>query len=189
MGAFFSDQIGPLPATALLVVALVCTVTDLWKATIYNAVTYPAALVGLAIQIGLHGWSGGLTLGLGGFAVGFFPAFLLFALGGMQGGDVKLLGAIGALAGPVPTTEVFVVALVLGGAYGLVQMAWRGVLLRRLWQSLRYLAGRLVPGVGRVPLEIDGQNTIRFGVAISLAVLVVLWSLRAGGVLNALGGA
>jgi hypothetical protein len=46
-----------------------------------------------------------VLLGLGGFAAGFFPAFLLFALGGMGGGDVKLLGAVGVLAGPLPTAD------------------------------------------------------------------------------------
>src|SRR5689334_19313325 len=113
MGAFFSATVGPWPAVSLLVLAVACAVTDLWKGRIYNAVTYPAIVLGFVLAIVLHGMTG-FWSALGGFAVGFFPAFLLFALGAMGGGDVKLLGAVGAIAGAVAATETLILAFVIG---------------------------------------------------------------------------
>ena len=75
MGALFSGTVGPAPAIVLLAVALTCAVTDLWKGKIYNAVTYPAMAMGLVLAICQHGVSG-IFFALGGFAVGFFPAFI-----------------------------------------------------------------------------------------------------------------
>jgi prepilin peptidase CpaA len=179
--AFFSASVGPLPAALLVGLAVACAITDLWKERIYNVVTLPAMFVGLAVQVGLHGVPG-LWIALGGFAVGFFPAFVLFALGGMGGGDVKLLGAVGALAGAVPATETLILAFLFGGLFALGKLAWHGRLFATFGRTLRTLAGFVVPGLPRAPLEKPGEErlTIRFGVAICVATLATLWDLRSG---------
>lgn len=181
MGSLFSAAVGPLPAVLLVALAVTCMVTDLWKGRIYNAVTYPAMAVGLAVQIFTHGFAG-LWIGLGGFAVGFFPAFLLFALGGLGGGDVKLLGAIGALAGAVPATETLILAFFFGGLFALGKLAWHGRLFATFGRTLRVMAGYLIPGLGRISLERPGEArlTVRFGVAICVATLATLWDLKSG---------
>ncbi|MFI5289353.1 MAG: prepilin peptidase [Polyangia bacterium] len=183
MGAFFSAAVGPVPAVLLLALAVACMVTDLWKGRIYNSVTYPAMAAGLLVQVFTHGVAG-LWIALGGFAVGFFPAFLLFALGGLGGGDVKLLGAIGALAGAVPATETMILAFLFGGFFALGKLAWHGRLLSTLGRTLRVLAGYLVPGLGRMSLERPGETrlTVRFGVAICVATLATLWDLKSGAI-------
>ena len=181
MGAFFSAAVGPWPAAALLVLAVTCAVTDLWKGRIYNAITYPAIAVGIVLQLALHGWPG-LWSGLGGFAVGFFPAFVLFALGGMGGGDVKLLGAVGAIAGSIAATETLILAFLFGGVFALGKLAWHGRLFATIGRTLRVLAGFIVPGLGRVSFERPGETRleVRFGVAICLATLATLYDLRSG---------
>lgn len=181
MSAFFSGTVGPLPAVVLLVVAVTCAVTDLWKGKIYNAVTYPATLVGFALALASHGVSG-VFYALGGFAVGFFPAFVLFALGGMGGGDVKLLGAIGAVAGAIAATETLVLAFLFGGLFALGKLAWHGQLFRTLWRTLRTLAGYVVPGIARAQAEGAARLEVRFGVAICVALLATLWDLRSGAI-------
>jgi prepilin peptidase CpaA len=186
MTSLFSAQVGPLPAVLLVLLAVICAITDLWKGRIYNAVTYTAIGAGFALHLALGGF-GGLWVALGGFAVGFFPAFLLFALGGLGGGDVKLLGAIGAIAGAVPATETLIIAFFIGAFFALAKLAWHGRLLRTLGRSLRVFAGFIVPGLARMPLEKPGEErlSIRFGVAICLATLATLYDLRSG-VLSAL---
>lgn len=182
MGAFFSGTVGPLPAVILLVVAVTCAVTDLWKGKIYNAVTYPAIALGFVLGVAQGGLSGALHA-LGGFAVGFFPAFVLFALGGMGGGDVKLLGAIGAVAGAIAATETLVLAFVFGGLFALGKLAWHGQLFRTLGRTLRTLAGYVVPGLGRAAAaEGERRMEVRFGVAICIALLATLWDLRSGAI-------
>jgi prepilin peptidase CpaA len=187
MNGLFSAAVGPLPAVVLLAVAAACAVTDLWKGRIYNAVTYPAMLAGLVVQIALHG-AGGVWIALAGFAVGFFPAFLLFALGAMGGGDVKLLGAIGALAGVVPTTETLILAFLFGAVFALGKLAWHGALFRSLARIGRVMVGWIVPGVARVPLERadEPRFQVRFGVAICVALVATLWDLRSGAITSLL---
>jgi prepilin peptidase CpaA len=186
MSSLFSGTVGAAPAVVVLVVAVVSAITDLWKGKIYNAVTYPAVLVGVALQLGLHG-APGLLLALAGFAVGFVPAFLLFALGGMGGGDVKLLGAVGAIAGPAAATETLILAFLFGGLFALGQLAWHGRLWATLARTVRVLAGWVVPGVGRAAPSTEPPLTVRFGVAICLGSLATLWDLRTGALTSLLG--
>ena len=182
MTSFFSATVGPVPAMMLVVLAVVCAVTDLWKGKIYNKVTYSAILAGFAVHLWLGGVHG-LWSSLGGFAVGYFPAFLLFMLGGLGGGDVKLLGAIGAIAGAIAATETLILAFLFGAVFALCKLAWHGRLFASFGRVLRTMAGYLVPGLSKQPLVAAGQEpmTVRFGVAICVATLATLWDLRAGG--------
>jgi prepilin peptidase CpaA len=179
MGALFSGTVGPAPAVVLLAVALTCAVTDLWKGKIYNAVTYPAMALGVVLSVWQHGVSG-IFFALGGFAVGFFPAFVLFALGGMGGGDVKLLGAIGAIAGAVAATETLILAFLVGGLFALGKLAWHGRLFATLGRTLRSIFGTLWPGLGPAKAPAEGRLEVRFGVAICVALVATLWDLRSG---------
>lgn len=179
MSALFSGTVGPAPAVILLFVALTCAVTDLWKGKIYNAITYPAMAVGLVLAIIQHGLSG-IFFALGGFAVGFFPAFVLFALGGMGGGDVKLLGAIGAIAGAVAATETLILAFLVGGVFALGKLAWHGKLFATMGRTLRSIAGALWPGLAPPKTPNDVRLEVRFGVAICVALVATLWDLRSG---------
>jgi prepilin peptidase CpaA len=179
MGALFSGTVGPAPAVVLLFVAMTCAVTDLWKGKIYNAVTYPAMALGLVLGVVQHGVPG-IFFALGGFAVGFFPAFVLFALGGMGGGDVKLLGAIGAIAGAVAATETLILAFLVGGVFALGKLAWHGRLFATLGRTLRSIFGTLWPGLGPARAPTEGRLEVRFGVAICVALVATLWDLRSG---------
>jgi prepilin peptidase CpaA len=179
--ALFSATVPPASAVLLLAMAVTCAVTDLWKGRIYNAVTYPAIALGFIVQIATWGLPG-LWSALGGFAVGFFPPFILFALGGLGGGDVKILAAVGAAAGYVAATEALILGFLFGTVIGLGQLAWQGVLFKSLWRCVRFLVGLVVPGVPRVPLVPEGQKLTleRFGVAICLGTIATMWDLRSG---------
>ncbi len=91
----------------------------------------PNLLVLLGLVLGLlgHGWRGGpgLLLSLEGVAVAGL-ALLPYALGGLGAGDVKLLGAVGALMGPVFLLWTLLGTVLAGGLLALAWAAWRGVL-------------------------------------------------------------
>ena len=90
----------PLVSVLTFAVAAAGCATDLRSRRIPNWLTGGAATMALAY----HLWTGGpsaLLLSLAGLLVGGAIFFLPFALGGLGGGDVKLLAALGAWAGPV----------------------------------------------------------------------------------------
>jgi prepilin peptidase CpaA len=61
-----------------------------------------------------------------GFLAGGGVVFLMFVLGGMGGGDVKLMAALGAWLGPAGVINVFLVAAIFGLIVVLSQALWQG---------------------------------------------------------------
>jgi prepilin peptidase CpaA len=181
MSASHTASMATLPAALLVALGLICAYTDVRRGRIYNAITYPAIALGLIVQVALFGWAGALSA-VEGFAVGFFPAFIVFATGGMGGGDVKLLGAIGALAGPTAALETLLISLMFGAFFGLAQLAWHGKLLHSLWRCVRWLGGLFVPSVRPTPAQKnDPHLQVRFGLAIACGIAATIWDLRLGG--------
>ena len=93
---------------------------DLRTKRLPNWLTLPAFLAGLtfhvvhgAVDQGLGGAWDGLLFAMGGFATGFGALLVLWLVGGGGGGDVKLMGALGAWLGTMLTLQVFVVSAVL----------------------------------------------------------------------------
>jgi len=86
---------------------------DIRTRKIPNRLTFPAAAAGLSINAYQHGWEGCIASALG-LALGV--AFLLvpYLLGGIGAGDVKMLGALGALAGPKIVSYGFLFGAILG---------------------------------------------------------------------------
>lgn len=100
-------------------------VTDLTRQTIYNWITFPAAALGLALGAIDGGWAG-LGIHFLGLLVGLAILFVPFAFGGVGGGDVKLLAAAGALAGPLFILKTGLYAVLLGGVGAVVVLALSG---------------------------------------------------------------
>lgn len=77
----------------------------------------------LVVALGYHGWVFGLP-GLGtavlGFLVGLALLLIPYLMGGMGGGDVKALAALGALLGPVTILHVFVYIALFGGLFSIL---------------------------------------------------------------------
>jgi prepilin peptidase CpaA len=61
-----------------------------------------------------------------GFAAGFVLMFVLYAVGALGGGDVKLVAAVGTWLGPLGTLNVFVASAIVGMIIVLAQSAWSG---------------------------------------------------------------
>ncbi|HEU4964606.1 MAG TPA: A24 family peptidase [Bacilli bacterium] len=97
-----------------LAVCCVAVYTDLRERRIPNLLTVSALVVGFALNGWLVGLSG-LTSSLYGVLLGLLLLFPFFLRGGIGGGDVKLLMALGALCGPGFLFYAFLYGAVAGG--------------------------------------------------------------------------
>lgn len=76
--------------------------------------------IALLYQIFFFGFTGFLQ-GIFGLCLGIALLFIPFALGGMGGGDVKMMGAVGAFLGPNVFVS-FLYTAILGGIWALIVM-------------------------------------------------------------------
>ena len=81
-----------------IVIGIAATVEDLTRRQVSNWICGAAFLAGIILHVISEGWRGGVSAMLG--AVTGFGVFLIFyLLGGMGGGDVKLMAGFGAVLG------------------------------------------------------------------------------------------
>jgi len=132
--------------TVLALVLIAAAICDLRRGSVYNWLTYPAVVVGLALGVAAGvaegSWREGFFNHSLGFGFGFGVLFVAYLLGGMGGGDVKLMAAVGAFLGWPGALHAVFYSFLVGAALGLVIVIWRGQIrtaLRRLWMAMRIL--------------------------------------------------
>lgn len=161
----------------LVTVSAICIYTDLRWGRIYNVVLGPALVAGLGYHL-YTGGAAGFLFALKGFGLGLVLLLLPFALGGVGGGDVKFLAAVGALGGPAFVFKVFLCGALIGGVMALVTLVRSGELRGVLRKLGRMLYARLLclPAAETLgTLEEVGGSRLPYGVAFGLGVLAVLF--------------
>jgi prepilin peptidase CpaA len=136
----------PLPIAVVLAAVVVAAVTDVWKFKVHNLLTLPLLLAGLVYH-GIVGGGEGLGNSLLGLVFGFGSLFAFYVMGGMGGGDVKLMAAVGAWLGMPLTLYVFAASALAAGAYALLLVLMSGR-VRETWVNLKIIWYR-VAAVGR----------------------------------------
>jgi prepilin peptidase CpaA len=109
------------PGTAFMLLTLVAiaAIYDMRYRRIPNWLTLAGIIGGIAMNTFL-GWDNpnrwaGLIFALKGMGLGFIAYFALFALRAMGAGDVKLMAAVGAMAGWENWFGIFILTAVMGG--------------------------------------------------------------------------
>jgi prepilin peptidase CpaA len=109
-----------------ILVGVAAAVDDLARRQIANWIPAAALAGGLGWQIGQHGWWGWLYA-LGGAAAGFGVFLIFYLLGGMGGGDIKLMAGFGALLGANRLLEAALWTAGTGGLLALGVLAFRAL--------------------------------------------------------------
>lgn len=115
-----------------ILVGAAATIDDLARRRIANWIPAAALAGGLGWQLGQNGWLGGLYA-LAGAASGFGVFLVFYLLGGMGGGDVKLMTGFGALLGASRLLEAALWAAAAGGLLAVAVLGWRRI--RRSFQK------------------------------------------------------
>ena len=120
----------------LLIGALgIASIIDCRVRKIPNWLILSMTLTGLIFQFSSAG-TAGLIQGLLGFTIGIFLLYIPFSMGGVGGGDVKLLGAIGSFVGPAVLFQIFLASALFGGAFSLFEIA-RKRAVRKTLESIK----------------------------------------------------
>jgi len=114
-----------------MVVGLAASLEDLWRRRISNATIVSGLVAGLALQLYGLGWWRGALAWAGGAAAGLAVFLIFFLLGGMGGGDVKLMAAFGACLGVSQILRAAILAAIVGALVACGYLA-AGAIRRRL---------------------------------------------------------
>ncbi len=154
--------------TGLLFAALIISAyTDIARGKIYNWCTYPAILLGLAGHCLISSQAGslsGLLWSVLGLAAGIGIFFLPYYFGLVGGGDVKLMGAIGALQGLNFVILSAFLSAVVGAIFGISILIWKG----RLCGALGNLGGAMLKPWKLKEKESADDTHLPYGLAIAL---------------------
>jgi len=147
---------------ASLAVGVSASVEDVAKRRISNWIPVVATLAGFAIHAYGNGWKGALSAALG-LTAGFLVFLVFYVLGGMGGGDVKLMAGFGAIVG---IERLLAAVLWTAGLGGIMACAALGI---REWKRWRRRKG----GSGNEP-ESERDQSIPYAPAIAMGALLSL---------------
>ena len=159
---------------AALAIGVIACITDLRARRIPKVLTFGAAAVGFSYQFWSQGTSGALH-SAGGWLLGVAVFLPLFLLRGMGGGDVKLVGALGAWLGVRDVFWVALYAALAGGVMAVVVALWHRRLQRSASSVLMLLWYWRTQGLRPLPaLTLEAVQGPRLAYALPILAGVVL---------------
>ncbi len=159
--------------TAFVVLAVMLAVAvylELKERRIPNWLTLSGMALGLLI-----GYLNGTTafwMSLGGLVIGFGFLFIFYVFGGLGGGDVKLMGAAGALMGADLIKPALFYTAFIGAFLAVMMVIWRKDFWARIGWGMRRLA--FWRKEDAEPLAPSAPIAVPYGMAIALGCLLAL---------------
>jgi prepilin peptidase CpaA len=173
MTPFSNELIYPAAATFC---ALTGAAFDLRSRRIPNFITGPALLFGLILHGIIDGWRGVLVSLAAGLVCGVI--FLVFYLAGAMGaGDVKLITAVGCLAGFTNIAYLLILTSIAGGVMAIALAFLRGQLKQTIFNVAALASHHTREGLTPHPeLNVLNQSTLRlpYGIAIAAGASIKL---------------
>jgi len=145
----------------IVVVGLAAVIEDLSRRQISNWTSGGALAAGLLLHFAQKGWLGAWHSLLGA-GLGFGVFLIFYLLGGMGGGDVKLMAGFGALLGDGKIVPAALLAAITGGLMAMGYLAIRAA--ARRWRPQT------------APASPQSRESIPYAPAITAGVLLALIS-------------
>ena len=143
--------------------------TDLRYGKVYNWITFPGMVLGIGFNSISYGLPG-LRDSLIGLLTGGLFLILGFAWGGIGGGDIKLLAAVGSLKGYSFVLWGGTYGIILCGLMAIITMARQKVLIQSIKHIFYTLFSLLIPKLKFVPLEKKDSVPLPFGFFIAVGM-------------------
>ena len=146
-------------------------ISDILSYIIPNKIIFPLFILGIIYQIAF----GDIKTMLIGFIVGFTLGFIAWILGGMGGGDVKLMATIGIWLGIESFIIITLIASFLGIIWSIVDFISQKKLLYKIKDILMKL--KMFRFIGLKALNVKNQDLkkpIPFGSCLALATIIII---------------
>jgi len=151
-------------------VGLVAAITDFRTGKIYNWLTVPAFLLGLALSfLYATAWAG-----LGGAGVAFLVFFPLHFLKIFGAGDVKLAMAFGAVLGVRGTVELLILSILIAGLGAFFLLIYHRRVKIFFMECFGFFRSIFIPGLVLQWPKLSRDIKAPFGVALFLSFVCVL---------------
>jgi len=153
-----------------LAIATVGAIKDFRGRRIPNWLTYSGLVAALLVRTVMGGWVE-LRGGLAGMLLAGGIFFLLFMLGGMGGGDVKLMAAVGAWVGFAQGVNLLIVSAIAGGLLAAGYMLIHKQVFETLWNTVELARHHLTSGFEPHPLlNVRQTGTLRLPYGLAVAI-------------------
>jgi prepilin peptidase CpaA len=155
----------------LALVVIVAGVFDYRFRRVPNWLTLSAALIGIGLNSFLFR-TPGLWLSLKGLGLALLIYVPLYFLRAVGGGDVKLMAAVGAIAGPANWLAIMVITSLFGGITAIVVVVLRHRFrrtLKNIWMILLSLAHGKKPFENNPQLDVRSEQAVRLPHAVVIA--------------------
>ncbi|MEI7024306.1 A24 family peptidase [Paenibacillus sp. y28] len=154
-------------------------VTDMKARIIPNMLTVSGMLTGLIYHTLADGWIG-IAYSAVGLAAGFGIMLVLYLLGGIGGGDVKLFAAIGAICGTEWTLHCMMYSIIYAGFAGIGWIVLRKQFWGRIIRVFGFFANLAV--FRQVQWFTPGERAemlrFPFMIAVAPAAVTTVWMLH-----------
>jgi prepilin peptidase CpaA len=160
----------------------ISVIEDVRRGKIPNAITFPTLVVALVYHFLTAGLPG-LLFSTGGLAVGMGLFIIPYIMRGMGAGDVKLIGATGAILGAKGIVIASIIAVLSGGVYGLILLAlnpgYGASALARIWMTIKtfFLTRQFI----LIPPDKDKPRPVlKYAIPIAIGTLGYMFMLITG---------
>lgn len=158
-----------IPIVAISIYFILVCITDTKKAKIPNLLNLSLALFGLVYNFISYGWEGFFGHSLLGMFLGLMLLMIPHLMGGFGAGDVKALGALGAVTGPEAILYIFIYMALWGGAMAVLHYIFNKDIVGKARDILRTLQTSTI-SLDPSELTPTKVETLRFPYAAAIAL-------------------